>query len=98
MSEIDEVEQLLIRNCIYAERDYGINSQEYLRAFNSHCEYQNKKHKEWEDKTKEKLLWHYLQNRDELPLQTLFIARINEDLKKENKELKEKVIQLGGQL
>ena len=96
--KIDEIEQALIRNCIYAERDYGINSKEYLKAFNSHCDYQNKKYKEWENAKKEKLLWYYLQNKDELPLQTLFIAKINEDMKKENIQLKEKIIELGGQL
>lgn len=94
----DEIEQALIRDCIMAEKDYGINSKEYVKAMNSFSEYQNKKYKEWEEKTKEKLLWHYLQNKNELPLQTLFTAKINEDMKKENIQLKEKIIQLGGQL
>ena len=42
------IEKALIRNCVLAERDFGINSNEYTNAKNALSEYNKKAFEEYE--------------------------------------------------
>lgn len=94
MNTNDPIKQALIRNCIYAEKDFGFESDEYYKANSAWLEYENQKYKEWERQAKHNILKYLTEHEEELSINDLYAIKLNFDNRITIKQLKERIKKL----